>query len=157
MQQPLSIIIDTREQTPWAFPEWQATCRRGTLGAGDYALDGDDKFAVERKSLEDFLGTISTGWERFQRELERMKARDHVARVVVEGDFEQVCFVADSAGNIQNPAHRHFNLTPQFVASRIAQLTLDGVAVLLAGNADYAAQLAYRLFLRRAAVIEGRN
>lgn len=150
MPEPLVIIIDTREQTPWAFPEWQAVSRRGTLAAGDYAVEGDERFAIERKSLEDFLGTISTGWARFRRELSRMRAGNHVARcILVEGDFEDVCFTADAQGIIQFPRHRHFNLSPQFVASRIAELTLDGVSVLLAGNADYASQLAYRILLRR--------
>ena len=51
------IIIDTREQTPWSFPP-EIPVEIGTLKTGDYALAGDDAFAIERKSKDDFLGTI---------------------------------------------------------------------------------------------------
>ena len=78
---PLRIIIDTREQRPWRFPPEAAFVRRGTLSAGDYALEEDTAFAIERKSLDDFIGTVSTGWERFQRELERMGG--YAARCVI--------------------------------------------------------------------------
>ena len=61
-----AIIIDTREQRPWVFPAYVAV-RVDTLKQGDYALEGDDRYAIERKSLEDFIGTIFSGWERFKR------------------------------------------------------------------------------------------
>ncbi|MDD5699109.1 MAG: ERCC4 domain-containing protein, partial [Victivallaceae bacterium] len=120
----LRIIIDTREQTPWAFPELEVFPIRGCLRAGDYALQGDDKFAIERKNLDDFLGTISSGWERFQRELDRMRDMDFPARVIiVEGDFIRCCFTEES-GKIEAPKNNHPRLTPQFIVSRIAELTL---------------------------------
>jgi ERCC4-type nuclease len=158
MVEPLKIIIDTREQTPWAWDASQAITRIGTLAAGDYALEGDCepmqgrksyavRFAIERKSLDDFLGTISTGWERFQRELVRMES--FPARVViVEGDFVSVCF-REECGAIIPPEHQHQRLTPSFVSRRIAELTMMGVSVLFAGGADYAAALAFRIFKRR--------
>ncbi len=154
----LTIIIDTREQAPWAFPDELAVSRRGTLGAGDYAVDGDEFFAIERKSLEDFLGTISTGWDRFRRELARMRAAQHIARVIiVESNFEAVCFTMDPEERIIPPQHRHFTLSPQFVSLRIAELVLDGVTVLFAGNAEYASGLAYRILLRRHLQLSGKT
>jgi len=159
MIEPLSIIIDSREQTPWAWDPSDAVTRIGGLAAGDYALESDCervkgrsmlavRFSLERKSLDDFLGTISTGWERFLRELTRMEA--FPARVViVEGDFDQVCF-RDETGELVPPDHSHPRLTPSFISRRIAELTMMQVSVLLAGNAGYAAALALRLFRRRA-------
>jgi ERCC4-type nuclease len=89
----LKIIIDTREQSPWSFPPECAVTVRGTLSAGDYAIYGDDSFAIERKSLDDFLGTISSGWERFQRELKRMESASFPARIIiVEGDFVSIMY-----------------------------------------------------------------
>jgi len=155
IREPLRVVIDTREQSPWAWPLSDVVCRFAGLAAGDYALESDVqyvkgrdtlavRFSVERKSLDDFLGTISTGWDRFQRELDRMAA--FPARVViVEGDFEQCCFLDDGTP----PQHGHPMITPSFVCRRVAELSMMGVSVLFAGRADYAAALAYRIFLRR--------
>ena len=159
IREPLKIVIDTREQSPWAWPVSDVACRFAGLAAGDYALESDTeavrgretlavRFALERKNFDDFLGTISTGWERFQREIERMAA--FPARVViVEGDFADACF-SDRAGEIIPPQHSHPMVLPAFVARRVAELTMMGVGVLFAGDAGMAAGLAYRVFLRRA-------
>jgi hypothetical protein len=166
----MKIIIDSREQTPWAWDASDAETQVGTLSAGDYALASDCesvkgrstlsvRFAIERKSLDDFLGTISGGWERFQRELIRMEP--FPARVViVEGDFADCCFkklnydfeeaLSDGTPNpIIPPEHNHPAMRPAFVARRISELTMQGVSVLMAGDAQMAAGLAYRIFRRR--------
>jgi len=158
MIEPLNIVIDSREQCPWGWEAHHASCSLRSLVAGDYALLEDTeevkgrqalavRFAVERKELNDFLGTMSSGWERFQRELIRMES--FPARIViVEGDFEQCCFVG-SGDEMTVPQHNHPNLKPQFVARRVAELALMGVSVIFAGDAQLAAALAYRLFVRR--------
>lgn len=133
--------------------------------SGDYALASDTeppkrkaqlrpvRFSIERKSLEDWLSTISTGWDRFQRELTRME--NFPARVViVEGDFEDVCF-KQVGSDVLPPQHNHPQLRPAFVARRIAELSMMGVSVLLAGDAAMAAGLAYRIFRRRVDMGEG--
>ncbi len=164
MIQPLRIVIDTREQSPWAWEPCDAICEVHGLASGDYALYQDCepvrgrdsyavRFAIERKSLEDFLGTISTGWDRFQRELDRMAG--FPARVViVEGDFKHVCFSGD-VGCVSPPPHNHPMLTPLFVARRVSELTMAGVSVLFAGDAALASGLAYRVFRRRIETFEG--
>ena len=145
----LRIIIDTREQTPWAFPDYLVDSRRGTLKTGDYALEGDSNFAIERKSLDDFLGTISSGWERFCRELDRMDIAKFPAKmVIVEGDYEKCCF-REVEDDILPPEHNHPRLLPQFVNSRIAELMLKGVCVMFAGNSYYACALACSIFYYR--------
>lgn len=156
---PLRIVIDTREQAPWAWDPSDAVTEVRALSAGDYALESDCervkgratlavRFSIERKSLEDLLSTISTGWDRFQRELTRMEA--FPARVIiVEGDFADVCFKQGATGIIP-PPHNHPALRPAFVARRISELTMMGVSVLLAGDAQMAAGLAFRVFRRRA-------
>ena len=161
MIQPLRIVIDEREQTPWAWTPDMATTELRSLVAGDYALAEDCeevkgrkmlavRFAIERKSLDDFLGTIGNGWERFQRELVRMEA--FPARVViVEGNFADVCF-KDVGDGLIAPEHNHPQMRPAFVARRISELTMMGVSVLLAGDAGLAAGLAYRVFRRRSEV-----
>lgn len=75
-----TIIIDTREQLPYAFPDdWQ--CLRQALPTGDYTLLGfQDSFLIERKSLNDLLGCLFT--PRFKRELERLRQVQHSFLVV---------------------------------------------------------------------------
>jgi len=159
MLHPLHIIIDSREQSPWSWLESEATTEIGGLVAGDYALAQDTeepkrkgmlrpvRFALERKSLDDFLGTISSGWERFQKELSRMETFQ--ARVViVEGDYASCCF-REEAGVLMAPEHSHCELRPAFVAKRINDLTMMNVSVLMAGDATLAAGLAYSIFRGR--------
>lgn len=150
----IDITIDTREQTPWHFPPDWATVRRGTLKTGDYALTGDDGFALERKGLDDFIGTISTGWPRFCRELNRMV--DWPAKVIiVEGRMIDVVFWEDSDGSIVAPEHRHYLCAPSFVLKRIAELTMRGVCVLLAETPELASAMAYKILIERHRSLEG--
>jgi DNA excision repair protein ERCC-4 len=75
-----TIVIDTREQTPYSF-DWSIT---GTLKTGDYSLLGcEEEICIERKSASDAYGTIGAGRDRFRRELERM-AQMRYAAIVVE-------------------------------------------------------------------------
>lgn len=143
------IVIDTREQRPWGFPPNVQT-EVGTLRTGDYAIKGDEEnFAIERKSGDDFLGTISSGWHRFCKELNRMEESRFAAKVVVvEADFETFCFKLHQ-GAILPPDHEHTRCTPQFVMKRLAQLTMRNVSVLFAGSADYGAAIALRLLYER--------
>lgn len=144
----LEITIDTREQTPWHFPEEFASVTVGTLPTGDYALRGDGGFAIERKSLDDFVGTISSGWERFQREIERMNGWPAKV-IIVEADFEHVCWRKGDYGELVPPGHNHFKIEPQFVLKRIAELTMRGVSVLFAGDVSGAVALAVAIFRQR--------
>jgi len=134
----LRIVIDTREQRAWYFPEEVATVRRGTLPTGDYALEGDTKFAIERKSLDDFLGTISSGWGRFESELARMIG--WVAKVII---------VEGTMLDVLQGRHNHPVLTLGFVAKRLATLTLSGVSVIFAGDNIMGAGLAWAILAQR--------
>jgi len=146
----MNILIDNREQSPWHFPEHVATVYWGTINAGDYAIKGDEQnFAIERKSLDDFIGTISSGWTRFQNELERMKQRQFPARIIiVEGDYESCCF-RSNGDELIPPDHNHPKILPQFVQKRIAELTMIQVHVLFAGDPVLAAALAYSILKER--------
>jgi ERCC4-type nuclease len=81
---PATIIIDTREQEPYSFdPRLAATVRRA-LPAGDYSVEGlEERVAVERKSLDDFVSTVIHGRARFRNELQKL-AGYRAACVVVE-------------------------------------------------------------------------
>ena len=98
---PFTIIIDSREQAPFTFhgiserkkdeeiPVIVKT-RRKALATGDYSLDGfEDLISIERKSISDFVSTITADRERFKRELVRSLELDFFA-VIVEGTLEDV-------------------------------------------------------------------
>jgi len=81
------IVVDSREQTPWAF---RCESIRKALPAGDYSIEGlESKVAVERKSLADFTSTVNHDAERFAREL-LLLATYRAACVVVEADLDAV-------------------------------------------------------------------
>ncbi len=104
---PFTVAIDTREQAPWGFQGitlggklWVIPREVRTLQTGDYSIVGhEDQIAIERKSQDDFLGSITSGNARFRREHERMAAiveAGGFAAVVVEGCMAAICEELDS-------------------------------------------------------------
>ncbi len=148
-----TIIIDSREQTPWSFPAHIKT-KVAKINAGDYALENDLNFAIERKEKNDFLGTISKGWHRFCKELKRMENNNFVAKIIiVECDFNDFCF-SEHNNKVIPPNNEHYMLTPQFIIKRIAELSLNNVSVLFASDALKASALAYAIFKERSKDLE---
>ena len=88
----MRIIIDTREQTPFTFPD-TITTERGTLQTGDYSLKGlglTELCAIERKSLPDLVGCCTgSNRARFKRELHRLRGYRCKA-VVITADVDDV-------------------------------------------------------------------
>ncbi len=86
----MRIAIDNREQLAYSFDGYDCTVEASTLGTGDYSIIGfEDKIAVERKSIDDLLGCLTSGRERFEKELARARSLDRFA-VVVESSFEDL-------------------------------------------------------------------
>jgi ERCC4-type nuclease len=92
---PFTVIVDTREQAPWHFlniEPWKIVplITDRALESGDYSIAGaESRIAIERKSVQDFLSSITAGRDRFEREFERLSVYEH-ASVVVEGDWDDV-------------------------------------------------------------------
>ena len=81
------ILTDTRETLPYQFTGYDCQVEAATLITGDYSLPGfSDKVAVERKSLPDLIGCLTTGRERFTKELARARSYDFFC-VVVEANM----------------------------------------------------------------------
>ena len=87
---PVTLIVDTREQEEYSFdPRLVATVRRA-LPAGDYSIEGlEDRVAVERKTLDDFVSTVIHSRTRFREELRKL-AGYRAACVVVEAGLTDV-------------------------------------------------------------------
>ena len=81
-----TVVIDTREQLPLAFDPERTHAVHKALPAGDYSLEGwEERVAVERKTLEDFVSTATRGRKRFFRELRRLQAYEAACIVVEAG------------------------------------------------------------------------
>ena len=103
----LTIVIDSREQTPWQFPDVETA--PGTLAAGDYSLVGLEHLAaIERKSLPDLVACIGPERERFERELHRLQSY-RCRCVIIEGTLSDVI-----AGNYRS------STTPSAVLGSVA-------------------------------------
>ena len=86
----MKIIIDSREQWPFPFEDFPCSVEVGSLPTGDYSLAGlESMIAIERKSLSDLLGCLTTGRERFTRELERGRGMSFFA-VIVESPLSDL-------------------------------------------------------------------
>ena len=76
----MEIIIDSREQKPYSF---STPTRTATLETGDYSISGGERLiAVERKSINDLIGSLTRHRDRFERELHRGMALQYFALVV---------------------------------------------------------------------------
>lgn len=87
----VTVLIDTREQQPWDVSPMNATS--GSLATGDYTLEGfpPTYVAIERKaSIQELVSCVGTDRDRFQRELDRLKAFDH-RLVIIEASWSDVC------------------------------------------------------------------
>lgn len=84
----LKILIDTREQKPLSFPKHMPM----KLDFGDYAIGAPhyDYTYVDRKSESDFKSTMSAGFDRFKREIERAKKFSSFVFVVVESSIDKI-------------------------------------------------------------------
>ena len=138
---PVSVIVDTREQEPYGFNPQLVTPVRRALPAGDYSVAGLERtVAVERKTLEDFVGTVIRARARFYRELRRLKHHQH-ACVVVEANLGDIL-----AARYRGGAHPH-----SILASALA-ITVDfGIPVFFCSNRQVACRFVEGYLLRAAA------
>ena len=88
----ITIVIDTREQTPLSFEikDIKIPTVAGSLPTGDYSVQNlEHKIAVERKSLADLVMCVGRERERFEKELQRLAAYES-RLLVVESSWEEI-------------------------------------------------------------------
>ncbi len=133
----MEIIVDTREQRPWTFEGERPafTLTRAKLESGDYSVAGfERRIAIERKSIDDFCGTVLNDRPRFYAELERLRAYDFRA-VIVEASVREIM-----AGRYTSMA------SPASVLGFVAEVTVaQSVPVYLSGTRAEAQILAGKL------------
>lgn len=135
----MRVIVDTRERVPWTFEDQGIECVRAKLDSGDYSLPGlEHRVSIERKSLDDWTGTVLRDRARFYRELERLRAFDFRC-VIVEAGIREIM-----EGRYKSQAK------PASVLGFVAEVTvMQAVPVYLAGSRAEAQVLA-GAFLRMA-------
>jgi len=87
-KRPLAITVDSNEQRPLGMPAEYATCEKRKLANGDYALAGDD-WVIERKSVDDLIGSIISGHLADQLKRMREQHGDRLSVLVVDGDKDE--------------------------------------------------------------------
>jgi ERCC4-type nuclease len=87
-----TVLIDTRERLPYQlnYPNWLAGTASTALKTGDYSIAGyEDRISLERKTLQDMVGSLMQGRERFLREMDRLSLFRHKC-VLIEATRGQV-------------------------------------------------------------------
>lgn len=135
------IIVDSREQLPLEFSESIKTIHSG-LKFGDYKLN-DDKFShnccIERKSMVDFYGTLSSGLARFQKELEKAREAGYYMVVLIEEPFTKIY---DKSKNLKR-------VPTEYVLHNMRAIiqSFDNVQFLFVEDRTEAAEVIEKLFL----------
>ena len=130
----LTIIQDSREKRPVGFSE-AVEVKVAALDAGDYSLAGfEDQVAVERKSLSDLIGSITSGRDRFTRELARLRCY-RFAAIVIEARWEDILM-----GTHGRAVH------PNAVMGTLMSFSMKyGIHIVMAGDHQTGAELTERL------------
>jgi ERCC4-type nuclease len=139
------VACDSREQRPLQF-EGCETVRVG-LPVFDYGILHDSGFAVERKSMKDFVSSVALQ-KNFARELRKLK------RARAAG-FPRLFYVIEA--NREDIEHFDYSIFtggrvgPDFIFHQLSELEyFHDVHILFSGDALGAARDIYRLLKRRA-------
>ena len=138
------VYVDTREQKPLKF-DFKTQIQ--TLKFGDYCFSSSKSSAntyIERKSITDFIGTMSGGYERFKREIDRAKEEDAKLVVLVEEglsnclNFKFLPYVS-----------KKIKATPEYIFHNVRELiqSYDNVHFLFVKGRLEASRVIQKLFL----------
>lgn len=117
----LTIRVDSREQLPVDFSSEYVKTIRECVPCFDYALEGDqDNFALERKSLSDFIQSvcIQKNWIRELHKIEKTKTWGLPIIYILE-------FLRRDIMHYDYSIFPSGTITSQFVRRRVAQMTYD--------------------------------
>lgn len=112
------ILIDSREQLPLSFAHASEVVG---LKFGDYAFScdqGGGECHIERKSLSDFIGTLSGGYERFEREIIRAKEAGSYLIILVEENLNN----AIKFNLLDEVYKKGMKITPEYVFHNVREL-----------------------------------
>tara|TARA_B100000902_G_scaffold12631_1_gene15399 strand:- start:1730 stop:2209 length:480 start_codon:yes stop_codon:yes gene_type:complete len=126
------IIVDTREQQPWAFEKMEQTVAK--LDTGDYSLKGlEDLFCIERKgNVSEFANNITE--KRFKDVVERLSQFKYPF-LLFEFDLEDV-LQYPVGSTVPKRMWSKLRISPKFILKHINELQiLHNVKIVFCGNA----------------------
>lgn len=161
--EPFTVIVDTREpkSTAWRWGR-SVPVERRKLDTGDYAVKGlETRFAIERKSLHDWVASCFGHWRIFGAALARLKQLEESVVIVesseaaiLEGRYRFRTEVLGRphwmrTGKRRLYAEKLDKLPPSDVLKAVRAVRLRyGVRVELAGNRQGAKRLALAMMQR---------
>jgi len=91
----MKIIIDSREKKPLTLThEYIDDIVISKLDVGDYRAEYNNgkqsRIIIERKSVADLFGTLTKGYTRFRKEIERSREASLSLVICVEGSYDKV-------------------------------------------------------------------
>lgn len=111
------VEIDNREQKPFVFRKG-IKIKNSTLKFADYKLINKNHFVFfERKSLQDLIGTLSGGYDRFKRELDRAKTDNQYVIIIVETNLQTALKFSDIPF-----VFKKTKVTPEFIFRNVRDL-----------------------------------
>ena len=137
----MKIKVDTREQRPYQF---ESPSLVGTVPVGDYSICGlENHISIERKEINDLIGCLTTGRERFERELHKGKALDYFA-LVIEA----------SLSDLSNGAYRSKMLPKSAIQSLLAFSVRYRLPIFFCESREYGERVTESLLLKFARELE---
>ena len=132
----LVLVVDSREQQPYLFDNHK-TIVKG-LNVGDYSLlSCEDQVSIERKSVDDLIGSLTSDRDRFEKELNKGRFYQYFA-LVIEA----------SLNDLTNGRYRSAMLPKSAVQSLMSFSVKYRLPVFFAGSRVYAEKVTLSLQLK---------
>lgn len=138
------IYIDNREQRPLDF---NRPTEAKTLKFGDYSFSDKGVTCncyVERKSVSDFIGTLSGGYERFLREIDRSVENQANLIVVVEESLNN-CL---NFNKLPHVYQKNTRVTPEYIFHNVREIIqkYPSVQFLFVKNREESSRVIEKIF-----------
>lgn len=134
-----TIIVDTREQQPWAFDNYTVANRK--LDTGDYSIEGlEDILCIERKkSVSEFANNIVES--RFKDVVMRMSQLKY-SFLLLEFDLKDV-LIYPIGSTVPKKMWDKIKISPAFLIKNLLELELNhNIKVIYCGNSSNAEKMA---------------
>lgn len=148
-----TIIVDTREQQPWAFDNYVTANQK--LDTGDYSIMGmENLLAIERKkSVSEFANNITES--RFKDVVSRLSQLKH-SFLLLEFDLEDV-LIYPVGSNVPKKMWDKIKISPSFIIKHLLELQMyHNIKIIFCGDSDNAEKMATHI-LKKVYYLEREN
>jgi ERCC4-type nuclease len=139
MNDDFKIIIDTREQKPWIFENYETT--NAKLDTGDYSIQGmEHLLAIERKrNVSEFANNITE--KRFKDVIDRLNKIPH-SFILFEFDMNDI-MMFPIGSDIPKKLWPKIRISPTFILKNIIDLQINSkINFIFCSNASNAQTIA---------------